>query len=110
MRLCDLTYSVRKRFRKFSICPLCFRQISDYDSFETVETQSGRYKVYTFLHTNCLNNLHHYEYAYTQLSNEVYPGVNTQEGDKNVSLANKSIETAVSPVISQGAEEVPPVS
>lgn len=61
----------KRQFKKFSICPLCFKEILPGDEFEQVKIKLHRSNVHTFLHQSCLLNIHKHTADYIELANKL---------------------------------------
>ena len=50
----EMSYNLLSRFKNRSVCPICKQKIEEYDDVQAVGYPNGRYKMYTFFHTQCL--------------------------------------------------------
>lgn len=66
-----LTPIEKRQFKKFHICPLCFREILPGDEFEFSKIKLGRSNTYTFFHISCLLNIHKHIPEYKTLSSKL---------------------------------------
>ena len=95
MVITDLTYDERRRFRKVPVCPICKTMIEDFDSFEKLLVNYRRYKIFTFIHTNCILSFH----------NTVFHNNYRKEVNDN-GQEDSRIEDAVSTDFNKSTEEV----
>lgn len=61
----------KRQFKKFAICPLCFKEILPGEEFEQVKIKLHRSNVHTFLHQSCILNIHKHTGEYLELSNKL---------------------------------------
>lgn len=61
----------KRQFKKFPICPLCFREILPGDEFEQIKIKIHRSNVHTFMHQSCILNIHKHTADYLELSKKL---------------------------------------
>lgn len=61
----------KRQFKKFPICPLCFREILPGEEFEQIKIKIHRSNVHTFIHQSCVLNIHKHTAEYMELANKL---------------------------------------
>lgn len=50
----EMTRTIQRHFSRRSACPICGKQIEEFDDVQQVSYRMGRCRLYTFFHTKCL--------------------------------------------------------
>lgn len=61
----------KRQFKKFPICPLCFREIQPGEDFEQIKIKVHRSNVHTFMHRSCILNIHKHTADYIELEKKL---------------------------------------
>lgn len=51
-----ISATIKRRLSQSSICPICEKEISEYDDFQYIAFKRSRNIIYRFFHTKCLVN------------------------------------------------------